>query len=80
MKLNKTNKYLLFLVAAILLISSAFYAFLPSPIVAPDVSLKTITNKTVQLKQLQGKVVLITFWATDCPSCLQEIPHLKSPD
>lgn len=49
-----------------------------SSVPAPDISFKTITNKTVQLKQLQGKVVLITFWATDCPSCLKEIPHLKS--
>jgi len=44
---------------------------------APDVSFKTISNKTIQLKSLQGKAVLITFWASNCPSCLKEIVDFK---
>ena len=28
------------------------------------------------LKQLRGKPVLVTFWATTCPTCIQEMPHL----
>lgn len=31
-----------------------------------------------KLKDLQGKVVILDFWATYCPPCLEEIPHLKS--
>jgi cytochrome c biogenesis protein CcmG, thiol:disulfide interchange protein DsbE len=34
-------------------------------------------GEEVKLKNLQGKVVILDFWATYCPPCLEEIPHLK---
>jgi cytochrome c biogenesis protein CcmG, thiol:disulfide interchange protein DsbE len=37
-----------------------------------------IDGDTIKLKDLQGKVVILDFWATYCPPCLEEIPHLKS--
>jgi thiol-disulfide isomerase/thioredoxin len=30
-----------------------------------------------RLGDLKGKVVILDFWATYCPPCLEEIPHLK---
>ncbi len=45
---------------------------------APDVTFKTITNKNISLNHLQGHPVIITFWASDCPACIKEIPHLKA--
>ncbi|MDT8425742.1 MAG: TlpA disulfide reductase family protein [Methyloprofundus sp.] len=73
LEFNKT-----FILSLFIIISSvALYIYYPRPQIAPDVSFKTIDNKQVSLKQLQGKVVLVTFWATDCPSCLTEIDHLK---
>ena len=39
---------------------------------------KTNANGSLnKLKDLQGKVVILDFWATYCPPCLEEIPHLK---
>jgi thiol-disulfide isomerase/thioredoxin len=32
---------------------------------------------TQKLKELQGKAVILDFWATYCPPCIEEIPHLK---
>ena len=45
---------------------------------APAVSFTTIKGDTVELAALKGKPVLISFWATDCPGCIEEIPHLIS--
>ena len=30
------------------------------------------------VKDLEGKVVVLDFWATYCPPCLEEIPHLNA--
>ncbi len=43
---------------------------------APDVTFTTITGKKIDLKALRGKPVIVTFWATDCPGCIDEIPLL----
>jgi peroxiredoxin len=43
---------------------------------APDVVFTTITGKQVALRDWRGKPSVVTFWATDCPSCMLEIPHL----
>ncbi|HEX2640579.1 MAG TPA: TlpA disulfide reductase family protein, partial [Pyrinomonadaceae bacterium] len=29
-----------------------------------------------KIKDLHGKVVILDFWATYCPPCIEEIPHL----
>lgn len=46
------------------------------PAAAPDVTFMSIKGEKIPLRALKGHPVLITFWATDCPSCLEEIPHL----
>jgi peroxiredoxin len=42
---------------------------------APDFTVND-GQKTVQLSQLRGKPVLLNFWATWCPPCVQETPEL----
>lgn len=43
---------------------------------APDETFTTITGQNITLTDWLGKPVIITFWATDCPGCIEEIPHL----
>lgn len=45
---------------------------------APDVTFTTITGEKVSMDSLKGKVVLVNFWATDCPGCIKEMPQLMS--
>ena len=42
----------------------------------PDISLMTIDGEQLQLANLQGRPLLVTFWATTCTVCIREMPHL----
>lgn len=43
---------------------------------APAVTFTTIEGKKISMADLKGKVVLVNFWATDCPGCIKEMPDL----
>ena len=42
----------------------------------PELSFIDIDGQQHSLSQYIGKPILLTFWATDCPGCIQEMPDL----
>lgn len=44
---------------------------------APSFALTTVDGQRVSLDDLQGKVVLVDFWATWCSACLTAVPHIR---
>lgn len=42
----------------------------------PHTVLASVDNDWVDLSTLKGKVLLITFWSTWCPGCVDEVPDL----
>ncbi|MEO6656247.1 MAG: TlpA disulfide reductase family protein [Pyrinomonadaceae bacterium] len=53
---------------------------LPLPPIEPitEMSWTNAEDQVQKLSDLKGKVVILDFWATYCPPCRQEIPHLNA--
>ncbi|WP_153733467.1 peroxiredoxin family protein [Sporosarcina obsidiansis] len=45
---------------------------------APDFELTTLTGETVKLSDYRGKKVMLNFWASWCPPCRTEMPHMET--
>jgi cytochrome c biogenesis protein CcmG, thiol:disulfide interchange protein DsbE len=45
---------------------------------APQFSVATDRGKTITPVSFGGKVLVLNFWATWCPTCIQEIPSLDA--
>ena len=43
---------------------------------APDFTFTDLDGSTHKLSDFQGKIVLIDFWATWCPTCVKEFPAI----
>jgi thiol-disulfide isomerase/thioredoxin len=44
---------------------------------APELAMKNLEGEKISIKSHKGKDIMLVFWATWCPPCRMEIPHLK---
>jgi peroxiredoxin len=73
----KPKEILISLFAIVLLATLGYLWFAPAGLKAsPDIKLVTIDGEQLQLASLRGNPLLVTFWATTCPGCIKEMPHL----
>ena len=48
------------------------------PVVPKPVTVETIDGRKINLTDLRGSVVLVTFFFTTCPYCNEEVPELQA--
>ena len=53
------------------LIAGIFFSFNKT---VPNTTFTALNGQEMSFEKLRGKPVIVTFWATDCESCLKEIP------
>lgn len=61
------------LAVAVALVLTAYFS---RTILAPQVTFVSLQGEKVTTAGLKGKVVLVNFWATDCPICMKEMPDM----
>ncbi len=64
--------------AAALLIGGGAWLAVGNSTAAPAVEYTRLDGSRAQLSDLQGKVVLVNFWATSCVTCVKEMPELAA--
>ena len=45
---------------------------------APDFSFTSLQGEYISLDDLKGKVVMLDFWGTWCPPCVESVPELRN--
>ena len=68
---NLQKQLAMFLVSALLLALSAC-----AQQAAPAIDFTNIKGEKITVRQLQGKVYMINFWATTCTTCVHEMPKM----
>ena len=51
-------------------------AFFMRATAAPQVAFVSLAGEKITIAGLKGRVVLVNFWATDCPICIKEMPDM----
>ncbi len=72
------NKPLLFIVTLFILLFAITWLKNNQTQAAPDISFEDIDGQHHTLSQYAEQPVLMIFWATDCPGCVQEMPELNA--
>jgi peroxiredoxin len=68
------NSILVLVVLGVLGFAGYTAVFKSNP--APAVTFTSLKGEKVSTAELRGRVVLVNFWATDCPTCVKEMPQM----
>ncbi len=71
----KSRNLILVVVVAGVLAFAAFAIWSAKP-AAPQVTFVSLQGEKITTTDLRGKVVLVNFWATDCVTCVKEMPEV----
>ena len=73
----RVKRFLWFPLALIVILAGCYSGSRPTRIgtQAPDFTVKD-DARSVSLHDLKGKIVVLNFWATWCPPCVEEMPSL----
>lgn len=64
---------------AMTIMSKAEAAEISEGVAAPDFTFTDLaTGKVMNLSDLRDKPVYLNFWATWCPPCVKELPHIQA--
>ncbi|MBC8749962.1 peroxiredoxin [Paraburkholderia sp. WC7.3g] len=74
---RRTNplRYLIAAAVAIALAVAGYFAFAGQQRV-PDASFTLLSGQKLTTADLKGKVYLVNFWATNCDTCMKEMPQM----
>lgn len=75
MTLNRNLIVVAVVALAVVLAGIALFNARPS---APQVTFVSLKGERLPTDSLRGKVVLVNFWATDCATCVKEMPEIVS--
>ena len=75
--MTKTGNLILAAVVAAAIAFAAFAVLNARP-AAPQVTFVSLQGEKITTASLRGKVVLVNFWATDCVTCVKEMPEIVS--
>jgi len=75
--MTKTGNLILAAVVAGALTFAGFAIWSAEP-AAPGVTFVSIKGEKISTESLRGRVVLVNFWATDCVTCVKEMPDITA--
>jgi peroxiredoxin len=75
--MSKTRNLIVAAVVAAALAFAGLAAWMARP-AAPEVTFVTLQGEKIGAAELRGKVVLVNFWATDCVTCVKEMPDIAA--
>ncbi len=76
LQMKKHTKLLVILAIVSGLAWAATWLFPPAPPIAAETEFVLLDGKKLTLQSLRGRPVLVSFWATTCPPCVEELPDL----